>query len=317
MVPTELVGATKVRDTAVTFVDGVRWSIVTGPPDEPPTPRTVLGRTRPGRHGVGDRVATVRDEHERVLAVATWPDRKTQRAKMVESMGDREAWAESTGAVVSAGKATAREIRRRRPHRQGRFKWLILAVVSFFFAFGSLPIPIVGLATGEVGLAIGFGVVLVVSLVIGFWSLRRWRDVSTCWSCGQPITGKPTNCSYCDAAKPRSAGFAPRMLATPTSRSFGQTVATGLIQRVSFPVFRSVAEAPQVRFADETHWLLPVEIPDRFIYGARLGEILTISSTVKTTTLTPNGAVPIEAALLCWHIVEGDIYSPPDVGGGG
>jgi len=95
---------------------------------------------------VGDRVATVRDEHHRVLATATWPEWKIQRDKMIESMGDHEAWAEASGAVVSASKATAGEVRRRRPHRRGRFKWLLLAFVSFFLAFGFLPIPIVGAA---------------------------------------------------------------------------------------------------------------------------------------------------------------------------
>ena len=107
MVPTELDGATKVRNTEVTFVDGIRWSILTGPPDVPPTPRTRFGRTKDGRHSVGDRVATVRDEHHRVLATATWPEWKIQRDKMTESMGDHEAWAEASGAVVSASKATA------------------------------------------------------------------------------------------------------------------------------------------------------------------------------------------------------------------
>ena len=187
----------------------------------------------------------------------------------------------------------------------------------FFLSVGFLPIPIVGLATGEdLGLAIGFGVACGVSLVFGFWSFRRWQDVSTCWSCGQPLTGKPPNCWSCHAVKPRSSGFAPRMLAAPTSRSFGQVVSAGLVQRVTYPVVRRAMEAPQVRVGDETHWLLPVQIPDRFSYGFRLGEILTIPSTAITTVLTPRAAVPIEAALLCWHVLVGD-YRPPYVGGGG
>jgi hypothetical protein len=55
-----------------------------------------------------------------------------------------------------------------------------------------------------------------------------------------------------------------------------------------------------------TRWLLPVEIPGRFLYGSRLGESLTVLSEWKTTRLIPDTAVPLEAAALCWHIEIGD-----------
>ena len=88
---------------------------------------------------------------------------------------------------------------------------------------------------------------------------------------------------------------------------------TGLVMR-AVPRF----EAPQITVADTTLWFLPVEIPGRLRYGTRLGELLTILSGGKTTKLIPhNEPVPLEAALLCWHIEVGDVEFIYEVGGGG
>ena len=88
-----------------------------------------------------------------------------------------------------------------------------------------------------------------------------------------------------------------------------------LLERMVGPVARLAAAAPQITVADTTLWLLPVEIPGRFNYGTRLGEMLTILSSGRTTQLIPNEPVPLEAALLCWHIEIGDVE--PESGGGG
>ncbi len=313
MVPTKLARATGVRQTDVAFTDGARWSIVTGPPQEPPAPQPESGRRKRKRHSAGDRVAVVTDERQRVLAFATWPDRKTQRAKMIESMGDHKAWSDTTETVVSAAKSTSNEIRRRRPHRRGRAKWLVLALVLFFMAFGWMPAAIALLIEGDTGLGVGFAVAFLASLLFGLLSLRRWRDVSTCWSCGQAITESPPSCPYCGAVKPRSAGFAQRFLSTSTSGAFTRVVLGGALRRVGSSLLRANTEAPQVSVGEETLWMLPDEDGSR----SRLGDILTISTGVKATSLIPTRSVPLEAALLCWHIAIGDVQYPTPASGGG
>ena len=65
-------------------------------------------------------------------------------------------------------------------------------------------------------------------------------------------------------------------------------------------------EAPRITVGDETRWLLPVEIPGRFLYGSRLGKNLTVLSERKSVRLIPDTPVPLEAAALCWHIQIGD-----------
>jgi len=174
-VRTDLIGAVKVRDTTVIFTDGVEWSIATEPPDEPPPSRRRLGRVRPGRHRVDDRVVRVRDDRQRVLAMATWPDQDTLREKMET---------------------------------------------------------------------------------------------------------------------------------TPTSPVSDVTVFERLIERLTRAEW-----VVAVSVGDENHWLVPVKIPDRVGYEIWLGDILAITRGFKTTTLAPNGSVPMEAALLCWQVIEGDLYS--------
>ncbi len=307
-VRTDLADATKVRDTTVTFTDGARWSIVTEPPDEPPAPRRgMFGRTRPGRHSVGDGVVVVRDERGRVLAVASWPE--AQPEDVTEPEDEPRAWSEAKAAVVSAARASAGELRRKQPHRRGRAKWLLFTIVLLWFALGAaLPLLIFGIATGNTGLAIGLGITFVVSGVLGVRSFRRWRDASSCWSCGKPITGNPANCPYCEASKPRSAGIAPRLLAMPTAGRFANIIGEGLTDKLNL----DPTESTIVSVGGDTYRLTPIESPERFASSHRLGDILTITSRVRASSLTPDGPVPMEAAMLCWHIAKGHYRAPSD-----
>lgn len=66
----------------------------------------------------------------------------------------------------------------------------------------------------------------------------------------------------------------------------------------------------QVRFGAETHALEEHPNPARLVSEWRLGEILTITSKLGDVTLTPHRSVPMEAALLCWHIAIGDFQAP-------
>jgi hypothetical protein len=182
-VPTELIDNAKCRRTTVTFVDGARWSIVTGAPEEPPELKKRLGVTYGKRHPVSARIAEVREERGgRVLAAATWPDRKLQKQMLLESMSQH---------------------------------------------------------------------------------------------------------------------------------------GPNVLERMVGSVLRTTTEAPQITVADTTLWLLPFEIPGRLSYGTRLGEVLTLLSGWRTSKLIPNAPVPMEAALLCWHICVGDVEFVPQAGGGG
>jgi len=78
------------RHTEVTFVNGTHWSIFTGPPDWTPAERKILGATRPGLPRLEDRVAAVKDDLEHLLAEATWPNEKLQRAQI--RFGDQTGW---------------------------------------------------------------------------------------------------------------------------------------------------------------------------------------------------------------------------------
>lgn len=78
------------------------------------------------------------------------------------------------------------------------------------------------------------------------------------------------------------------------------------LERIVGPVLRFLTEAPRITVGDETRWLLPVEIPGRFLYGSRLGKNLTVLSERKSVRLIPDTPVPLEAAALCWHIQIGD-----------
>lgn len=78
------------RHTKVVFTNGAQWSILTGPPDWSPEERKILGATRPGLPSLDDRVATVRDDSEHLLAEATWPNKTLQRAQI--RFGERTDW---------------------------------------------------------------------------------------------------------------------------------------------------------------------------------------------------------------------------------
>jgi hypothetical protein len=180
--PTELAGNTRCYNRTVTFVDGTRWSIVSGAPDEPAAAKKRMGVTYGTRHPVSDRVARVIAERDGVtLAEAHWPERSVQKQAMVESL---------------------------------------------------------------------------------------------------------------EAHHPN-----------PLERAVG-------------PLVRQLTEAPQITVAESTVWLLPVEVPGRFDYGMRLGEVLTVLSGWRTTKLIPTEPVPLEAALLCWH-TDGDVERDTTSGGGG
>ena len=182
-VPTELIDDAKCRRTTVTFIDGARWSIVTGAPGEPPELKKRLGVADGKRHPVSARIAEVREERGgRVLAAATWPDQKLQKQMLLESMAQH-----------------------------------------------------------------------------------------------------------------------------------GPSV----LERVVGSALRPVLEAPQVTVADTTLWLLPFAIPGRVGYGKRLGDVLMLLRGSGSFKLIPKGSVPMEAALLCWHIHAGDVEFVPQAGGGG
>ncbi len=68
--------------------------------------------------------------------------------------------------------------------------------------------------------------------------------------------------------------------------------------------------APQITVGSETAWYLPAHIPGRVTYGRRLGDVLTVLSGWSGTTLQPHVPIPLEAAVLCWHLESGDIPSP-------
>lgn len=306
-VTSDLSGATKVRNTMVEFADGARWSITTEPPNEAPEPRrTMFGSNRPGRHSVDDRVVTVRDEWGRTLAIASWPETQPDEGG---TENDSSGWSEAKDAVVSAARASTRELRRRPPHRRGRVKWLVLGAALWWLALGSLPAAIAGITMGEPGLTIAFGITFVASVLIGLRSLRHWRDASFCWSCANPVTGNPASCPFCDASRPRSAGIAPRMLGTTTSGQFVGTIIDGISDKFAsaFPT-----RSPMLTVGDETYRLVPLESPERLASSYRLGEIMTINSHVNAVTLVPERPMPMEAALLCWHIVKGDYRAPHD-----
>lgn len=171
--PTELAMGTMCYSRAVTFMDGTRWSIVSGAPGEPRVAKKRMGVAYGTRHPVSDRVARVIAERDGVtLAEAHWPERSVQKQAMTESME----------------------------------------------AHGSNTLGLLARAM-----------------------VRNFQD-----------------------------------------------------------------EVPQITVAGSTMWLLPVDIPGRFGWDMRLGEILTIHLGWRTTKLIPTEAVPLEAALLCWH-TSGDL----------
>jgi hypothetical protein len=104
------------------------------------------------------------------------------------------------------------------------------------------------------------------------------------------------------------------MFGTPTSGQFVGTIVDGISDKVAsaFPT-----RSPQLTVGDETYGLVAVESSERLARSYRLGEIMTITSHVKAVALVPERPVPMEAALLCWHIVKGDYKTPSDSGGGG
>lgn len=87
-VKVDLPGVKRARSTIITFLDGSRWLIGTGPPDRTVVfPQRKRSTVRERMKGVEERVVRVIDErHERLLASARWPDRKTQRRLIRESM---------------------------------------------------------------------------------------------------------------------------------------------------------------------------------------------------------------------------------------
>ena len=99
------------------------------------------------------------------------------------------------------------------------------------------------------------------------------------------------------------------MLGTTTSGQFVGTIIDGISDKFAsaFPT-----RSPMLTVGDETYRLVPLESPERLASSYRLGEIMTINSHVNAVTLVPERPMPMEAALLCWHIVKGDYRAPHD-----
>lgn len=100
--------------------------------------------------------------------------------------------------------------------------------------------------------------------------------------------------------------------------SLGLDVSTRLERLVAAITMLGVAATPHIAVGDESLWLLPVTIPGRFRYGLRLGEDLTllVDKGGRVTRLVPDRPVPLEAALLSWHIAIGDVFIRDSSGGG-
>lgn len=306
-VSSELEGAVRVRHTEVMFTDGAAWRIDTSPPDSPPEPRVSRrGRVKPGTHLLVDRLVRVADERGREIAIAEWPEPDPAEESAPEESQEQELLEASQARAIQR-KAALDGLIARNPHRRGRAKWLLVAGMALLFVNGFLPAAIVSFASGEVGLGIAFGIIVIGAFAVGFPALRRWRDAGTCWSCGRPITGKPADCPYCAASKPFSSGLRARFSPLPADP---QRVSQKLIEKVPKLLGVEAERVTQVRFGAETHALEEHPNPAQLVSEWRLGEILTITSKLGNVTLTPHRSVPMVAALLCWHIAIGDFWEP-------
>ena len=305
---TELEGVASVRETAIAFIDGTNWRIEASPPDIAPEPRVSRrGRVKPGKHSAIDRLVSVVDERGRVIAIADWPEPDPAEEPAPEENQEQELL-EAKQARGVQRRAAMQDFLERKPHRRGRSKWLLVAAMALFFTTGFLPAAIVSFASGEVGLGIAFGIVVIGGFAVGIPALRRWRDAGTCWSCGRPITDKPAVCPYCAAHKPFSSGLKARfspLLADP------QRASEQLIEKVTEYLAVEGDRVPRFRFGTETHAFEDRPSPSQFVSEFSLGDILTVTSKFGNVTLTPHRSVPMEAALLCWHITVGDWKAPP------
>jgi hypothetical protein len=301
--PTEIADANKARNTTVRFPDGAAWRIVTGPPDrEPDSRRTVFGRIKPGNHFATDRVVTVYDERNRVVAWATW-----QQSKPGENEPGDAAWREAKDTASSALKRASAEVRRPRSHRRGRGRLLLGAVGLLWLAVGSLPAAIVGITTGAPGLAIAFGIVFVISLTFGIRLMRQWQDPSRCWSCGRDITGRPDLCPFCSAAKPHTAGLGPRFLGTSGLRDSAGKVVAGSAEKV----FGTSGAPFALIVASGVSYPLAEDVDQTWTSAEhRLGDALVLTTRWTEATFAPSRPIPLEAALLAWHIASGDLRIP-------